>query len=65
MKSLYDVVEKEHHVKHWGRLQLGLFFKAVGLSLEEAINYWRSNFTKKAGVDGTRVIETSILIKDY
>ncbi len=62
MKSLCEIVEKEHHVKHWGRLQLGLFFKAVGVSLEEAITYWRSNFTKKAGVDGTRVKAYTIFV---
>lgn len=55
MKVLYDVVEKEHHLKHFGRLQLGLFLKGIGLPLEEATKFWRSNFTKKAGMDGNRV----------
>jgi len=54
MKNLYEVVKKESHVKHWGRLQLGLFFKGLGLPLDDSINFWRTNFMKKAGMDGTR-----------
>ncbi|ODM90523.1 DNA primase large subunit [Orchesella cincta] len=51
MKQLYDVVQKEHHLKHWGRLQLGLFFKRLGLPMDEATKFWRSNFTKRPDID--------------
>ncbi|CAL8086855.1 unnamed protein product [Orchesella dallaii] len=54
MKQLYDVVLKEHHLKHWGRLQLGLFFKRLGLPMDEATKFWRSNFTKRPETDTSR-----------
>ncbi|CAG7818122.1 unnamed protein product [Allacma fusca] len=54
VKSLYDHVKKEHHLRHHGRLQLGLFFKGVGVPLEEATRFWRTHFTKKQGVDDNR-----------
>lgn len=55
MRSLYDVVVKEHHLKHFGRLQLGLFLKAIGVPIDEAVKFWRGHFTKKPEIDGTRV----------
>jgi DNA primase large subunit len=55
MKSLYEVVKKEHHLKHWGRLQLGLFFKGIGVSVEEATKFWRSHFTRRPEIDASRV----------
>lgn len=55
MKHVYDVVQKEHHLKHWGRLQLGLFFKGLGVQLDEATKFWRTNFTKRPEIDTSRV----------
>jgi len=55
MKSLHDVVAKEHHIKHFGRLQLGLFLKGLGVPLEEATKFWRGHFTKRPEIDGSRV----------
>ena len=40
------VVKNKHHTKHYGRLQLGLFLKALGLSMEEAYAFWKSEFCK-------------------
>ena len=37
MKQLYDGLKKDHHLKHFGRLQLGLFLKGTGLSLRDSI----------------------------
>jgi DNA primase large subunit len=54
VKTLYDHVKKENHLRHFGRLQLGLFFKGVGVPLEEATRFWRMHFTKKQGVDDNR-----------
>eukprot|EP00111_Clytia_hemisphaerica_P000380 TCONS_00001051-protein len=51
MRNLHEGLRKDHHLKHWGRLQYGLFIKAAGLSLEEALLFWRSEFTKKMDLD--------------
>lgn len=47
MKKLYNKLSTEFHLKHMGRLQLGLFLKGVGLSLEDSIEFWRKKFTQK------------------
>lgn len=33
-------------MKHDGRLQYGLFLKAIGLLYEDAVRFWREEFTK-------------------
>jgi DNA primase large subunit len=60
MKTLYNVVVKDHHLKHFGRLQFGLFLKAIGVPMDEAIKFWRINFTKKPEIDGSRVSHTKM-----
>ncbi|EJD05813.1 DNA primase, large subunit [Fomitiporia mediterranea MF3/22] len=44
MRHLHDCLRKDRHLKHHGRLQYGLFLKVVGLSIEEAIVFWRKAF---------------------
>lgn len=46
MRSLYDSIKATHHMKHFGRLQFGLFLKGIGLSLDNSIRYWKGEFTK-------------------
>jgi len=46
MRSMQDALQKEHKLKHGARLQYGLFLKGIGLSLEDAMIFWRSEFTK-------------------
>ncbi|KAJ9060589.1 DNA primase subunit pri2 [Entomophthora muscae] len=46
MKNLVTVLKKEHHLKHDGRMQFGLFLKGIGLPLEQALEYWRMAFVK-------------------
>lgn len=47
MSGLHDALRSEHHLKHFGRLQYGLFLKSIGLTLEQALAFWRSEFIKK------------------
>jgi len=51
MRSLHDTLSSTHHLKHGGRMQYGLFLKAAGLSLQDAMVFWRSHFTKAMDVD--------------
>jgi len=51
MKSMQEVLETTHHVKYKSRLQYGLFLKGIGLSLEDAMKFWRGEFTKSANCD--------------
>ena len=59
MRNLYERLKRDHHLKHFGRLQLGLFLKVgsavrlwrgvaddqgIGLPLEEAIVFWRKMY---------------------
>lgn len=46
-KNLYDAVKREHHLRHEGRRQLQLYLKGIGLSLEEAMLFWKTEFCKK------------------
>ncbi|KAI9024136.1 DNA primase large subunit Spp2 [Hyaloraphidium curvatum] len=47
MKHLATSLKTEGHLKHNGRMQLGLFLKGIGLSLEEALIFWRRSFRTK------------------
>ncbi|KAH8117327.1 DNA primase, large subunit [Phellopilus nigrolimitatus] len=44
MHHLHDSLRRDRHLKHFGRLQYGLFLKVVGLSVEEAVVFWRKAF---------------------
>lgn len=51
MKTLLTAFRNQHHLKHWGRLQLGLFIKGLGLTMDETITFWKSEMTKKIDAD--------------
>lgn len=44
MKNMYDHLEEHHHLKHQGRMQLGLYLKELGLTMEQSLKYWRGHF---------------------
>ncbi|KAK3177417.1 DNA primase subunit pri2 [Lecanicillium sp. MT-2017a] len=46
MSHLHRSLRRDAHLKHYGRLQYSLFLKGIGLSLEEALMFWRSGFNK-------------------
>lgn len=45
MRNLNDALKHDKHLKHDGRLQFGLFIKGMGLSVEEALVFWRTAFS--------------------
>jgi DNA primase large subunit len=45
MVQLQWGLQKDKKLKHWGRLQYGLFLKGAGLSLEDALVYFERMFT--------------------
>jgi DNA primase large subunit len=46
MENLHDELRRNKHLKHWGRIQYGLFLKGIGLSLEQALIFWQIAFEK-------------------
>ncbi|XP_062110777.1 probable DNA primase large subunit [Humulus lupulus] len=49
MRHLFDKLREDHHLKHGGRMQLGLFLKGVGLKLDDALSFWKAEFSQKVG----------------
>lgn len=46
MRHIHETLRSTHHLKHKCRLQYGLFLKGIGLSFEDAMDFWRDEFTK-------------------
>jgi DNA primase large subunit len=44
MLNIYNALLRDGHLKHFGRIQFGLFLKGVGVPLEEALVFWRKAF---------------------
>ncbi|TIA89580.1 hypothetical protein E3P99_02014 [Wallemia hederae] len=44
MRNLHNNLQTNHHLKHHGRLQYSLFLKGIGLSVDEALVFWRKGF---------------------
>lgn len=51
MVTMMEALRTQHHLKHNGRQQLGLFLKGIGLPLEEAIRFWRTEMAQTAPGD--------------
>ena len=50
MSHLHSKLKENHHLRHGGRMQYGLFLKGIGLSLEDALRFWQTEFTKVGGL---------------
>ena len=46
MRQLHRGLQRDHKLKHQGRLQYGLFLKGAGMSLEEHTVYFQREFTR-------------------
>lgn len=51
MRFLHEALRTNHHLRHFGRLQYGLFLKGIGVTLQDAMRFWREEFTKIMDVD--------------
>jgi DNA primase large subunit len=51
MATMTAALHEQHHLKHTGRMQLGLFLKGIGLPLEEAVRFWRTEMAPHAPGD--------------
>lgn len=51
MHHLFNKLREDHHLKHGGRMQLGLFLKGVGLRMEDALAFWKAEFSQKVGAE--------------
>ncbi|CAD6270492.1 unnamed protein product [Miscanthus lutarioriparius] len=49
MRHMLDKLRENHHLKHGGRMQFGLFLKGAGLKFEDALAFWRVEFSQKIG----------------
>ncbi len=46
MRTAQEALTEKHHLRHGARMQYGLFLKGIGLSLEDALLFWKTEFTK-------------------
>jgi DNA primase large subunit len=53
MLNMMNRLRADHHLRHSGRMQLGLFLKGCGLSMDESLLFWRTEFAK-GGVQGDK-----------
>jgi DNA primase large subunit len=51
MQHLYNQLLSDHHLRHAGRMQLGLFLKRAGLSLEESMTFWKHAFSQRVSLE--------------
>lgn len=57
MRQLHKALRDNHHLRHGGRMQYGLFLKGIGLTLEQALQFWKTEFIK-GKVDSDKVEAT-------
>lgn len=46
MRICHETLRIKHHLKHFSRLQYGLFLKGIGVTLEDSLRFWQEEFTK-------------------
>jgi len=51
MRHLHEELHNNHHLKYNGREQFNLFLKGLGMTMQEALIYWRRAFAPKVPED--------------
>ncbi|XP_059838257.1 DNA primase large subunit isoform X2 [Hypanus sabinus] len=46
MRQLHKALRDHHHLRHGGRMQYGLYLKGIGITLDQALQFWKSEFVK-------------------
>ena len=49
MSEMHNHLRKHHHLRHYGRLQYGQFLKGIGVKIKDALQFFRSEFSKISG----------------
>ncbi|XP_076245960.1 DNA primase large subunit [Calliopsis andreniformis] len=47
MRVLHEALKTNHHLTNGGRVQYCLFLKGIGLNANNALQFWKDEFTKK------------------
>ncbi|XP_058809183.1 DNA primase large subunit-like isoform X2 [Phymastichus coffea] len=50
MRIMHDHLIANHHLKNTARLQYGLFLKGINVSLDDSIEFWKTEMTKREGM---------------
>ena len=51
MREMHKKLREDHDLKHFGRMQYGLFLKGIGITMEDSIKFWKTEFTKRMTTD--------------
>jgi DNA primase large subunit len=51
MRYMHDILRDKHKLKYRGRIMYGLFLKGIGVTLEDALRFFREEFCKVIDLD--------------
>lgn len=51
MRKVHYNLQTDHHLRHFARLQFGLFLQGIGMSMESALDYFRQGFSPNYSSD--------------